>query len=656
MRRVVLPLLIATIGTLGFSVIAEAHALVASSVPAGGATLDRAPTQISITFTEAPDTRLSVVHILNSGGQHVELGPMRPAAGDPKTVTVALPKLPNGVYTVTWTTVSAVDGHYASGFFTFGVGISPAGASPPVGASPPSTPGPSPLGVAGRWIYYVGLGLLIGGTWISLFAFAEPVRRLRVMALAGSALGLIGLTVTTEAQREAAHINWGDVFATSLGGNLIKQAVPVALAAAALGVAWRLPAARQRAALGIAGAAALLAIVAHTLTTHADASHMSWLMIPAQWAHLAAFAVWIGGLSALLLGIQGLPAQIAARAVRRFSFVAGFALVAIAATGLLRAIDEVGSFARLASTLFGNLVLVKVALFLALASLGAINRYRNVPRAEWSLRGLMRVGRVEIGLAAVVIGVAAVLTALAPPSYSTAVAAPSTPQIVAAGQDFGTTVRVRLVITPGYPGSNRFTVSVRDYDTGQPVSASRVALRFAFPGRPSVGESTLALKSQGNGTYSAAATNLSLAGRWSTTVVIERSLESVEIPLTVTTAVPPQHLTIQRTPGLPDIYIVAFGGNRSLEMYVDPGSAGYNSIHATFFQGSAELQIQDGAVISATPDSGPTVDLQAARFQSDTVGHFIGQGPLAAGKWRFDVTGTSVDGVTYQASFEETIK
>jgi copper transport protein len=656
MRRLVLALLIAAIGVMGFGIAAEAHALVRSSTPADGATLDRAPTLVSVTFTERPDPKLSIIHVLNSGGQRLELGPARPLPGDPLTLTVALPEVPNGVYTVTWTTVSAVDTHVAGGFFTFGVGISPAGAAPPAGTTAPSTPPPSPLGVAGRWVYYVGLALLLGGTWISLFAFPDPPRRLLTMAGAGVSAAVIGLAAAAEAQREAAGISWGDVFSTSLGGNLIQQVVPVGLAGLMLAVAWRLRKRTKLIGLGVAGALALVAIFTHVLTTHADASHLAWLMLPSQWAHLTAFAVWIGGLAALLVGVRGLAPDLAARAVRRFSFVAGFALAAIALTGLLRAVDEIGTLSRLVSTLFGGLVLVKVALFVVLAGLGAINRYRNVPRAEWSLRGLFRVGRTEIAVAGVVIGVAAVLTALAPPSYSTVAAAPAPQQIVINGQDFGTTVKVRLVVAPGYPGSNRFNVTIRDYDSGQPVAASRVALRFAFPGRPGVGESTLELKPAGNGTYAATATNLSLAGRWSITVVVERGLQSVEVPLTVTSAVPPEHISVLRTQGLPDIYTITFAANRSLQLYVDPGTAGFNAVHATFFQGNNELAMANGAVISGTPESGPTVDLQAARFQGDTIGHFIGQGPLTAGTWRFDITATSTDGRLYQASFTEAIK
>ncbi|HEX3630322.1 MAG TPA: copper resistance protein CopC [Candidatus Dormibacteraeota bacterium] len=653
MRRLLFALLLATIGVIGFGVVAEAHALLRSSAPADGATLDRPPSEVSLTFTEPPDPRLSIIHVYNSGGQRLERG-VRPVTGDRDTLTVAVPGLSNGVYTVSWTTVSALDGHYASGSFAFGVGTSPLGASLPAGTAVRSTTAPSPLGVTAGWLYYVGLALLLGGTWISLFALRQPSRRLLVMATAGVGAALLGLLGAAESQREAADASWAAFFSTSLGGNLLKQLIPVALAAVALLVART---SRRRVAwlaAWLAGGLTLVAIFTHALTTHAGASHLAWLMVPAQWAHLTAFAVWIGGLAALLVGVRGLPAAVAARAVRRFSFMAGFALAAIGITGLLRAIDEVGVLSRLTSTLFGGLVLVKVALFLALASLGAINRYRNVPRAEWTLRGLLRVGRFEIGIAALVIGVAAVLTSLAPPSYTQVAAAGQPQQIVARGQDLGTTVKVQLVVTPGYPGSNHFTLSVRDYDTGKPVSANQAALRFDFPGRPAIGESTLALRKVGSGSYAATGTNLSLAGRWSVTATIENGLQSAEVPLTVTTAIPPERISVLHEPGVPDIYTVTFAAGRSLQLYVDPGTRGFNAVHATFFNGNNELPMADGTVISATPATGPTVDLPVTRF--DTIGHFIGQGPLSAGTWRFDVTASSSDGQTYQASFQETIK
>jgi copper transport protein len=342
-RRFVIAVLLSLTGLLSVGIAADAHALVSSSTPADGANLDRAPTQVSITFTERPDPQLSAIHVLDVGGRRLESGGVRAVPGDPATLTVPLPSLPNGVYTVTWSTVSAVDGHRAGGFFAFGVGASPTGSSPPAGAATPSTPPPSPLGIAGRWLYYVGLALLLGGTWISLFAFREPSRRLLAMAGGGVGVAVSGLLVAAEAERETIAVTWGAFMSASPGGNLLEQLIPVVLAGAAVGLAWRWRPSMHRVALGLAGALTLVAIFTHVLTSHASASHVAWLMLPAQWAHLTAFCVWIGGLSALLVGVRGLPPGVAARAVRRFSLVAGFALAAVGVTGALRAIDEVGA-------------------------------------------------------------------------------------------------------------------------------------------------------------------------------------------------------------------------------------------------------------------------------------------------------------------------
>jgi copper transport protein len=655
MRRIVLALSLAVVAVLGLGIAAEAHALVRSSMPADGANLDRAPSQVSITFTERPETQLSTIQVFDAFGRQVQHGPAQAVANDPLTLVVPLPKLDDGVYTVSWRTVSAVDGHFAAGAFAFGVGASPAGVKSPVGTTQ-TTPPPAPIGVAGRWIYYVGLAFLLGGTWIAALVFRNHALSLLRLSGAGVVAATVGLAIAAESQREAAGANFREFVTTSLGSNFIIQLLPVLAAGVALVIAWRARARMAGVALSAAGALTLVGIFTHALASHAPSSQLPWLELPAQWVHLTAFTVWIGGLAALLVGIRRLAPGQAAQSIRRFSFVAGYALAAIGITGLLRAIDEVGAFTRLFTTLFGVLILVKVTLFVVLATLGAINRWWNVPAAEYNLTGLQRVARGEVGVAAVVIGVAAVLTALPPPSYSQVNAAtPPASQVVASGHDFGTTVNVRLLIAPGYPGSNRFSVQVRDYDTGKPVSATRVSLRFDFPGRPQIGESTLPLKSSSAGSYDAQGTNLSLAGRWDVTVVVERGLNSAEIPLTVTTASPPETIRINRTPGLPTIYLIGLPGGRLLSAYVDPGHPGFNAVHATFEDSKqAELPMQDGVAISGTPPAGPTVDLPVTRL--DPIGHFVGQNPLTTGRWRFDITATSTDGVTYHAYFQETIQ
>ena len=647
-----LGLVLAALIALGVS--AEAHALVRSSNPPGSASLDRAPSQVSITFTERPDAQLSSIHVLDRAGASVERGPARPLPGDPLTLVVPLPSLTDGTYTVTWRTVSAVDGHVAAGSFAFGVGVPASAPSQP--ATSATTPPPTPLGVAGRWLLYAGFAFLLGGSWLSILGLASEHRRLFYLSGGGFMLCIVGLALISQAEVASAGVDWSTFFATSLGSTVERQLTPVILAGLGLASAWLLRDRARQAAFAVVAVITGFAILAHILASHAASSRLSPLMVAAQWGHVAAFATWIGGLAALLVAVRGAPAEWKVEAVRRLSFVAGIALALIGITGLLRAIDEVGSLSSLTGTLFGRLVLVKVGLFVILALLGAVNRYRNVPLIRQRLPALQLVGMTEVGVAAIVLVVAATLTSLPPPSYSQASAVANAPSnLVVTGADYGTTVRLRLEITPGFPGSNRFALTVHDYDSGAPVSVNAARLRFDFSGQAAAGESTLDLKENGPGTYVAAGSNLSLAGRWSVTALLERGVNSVEVPLDVTTAAPRERIQESSAAGQPTIYTIALAGGRSVQTYVDPGTPGLNQVHATFFntQGN-ELPVRDGAVISGTPaGSGPTTTLAMTRLSA---GHFVGQGNLQAGRWRFDVAATAGDAPGYYVSFTVTIR
>src|SRR2546428_6395034 len=113
---------------------------------------------------------------------------------------------------------------------------------------------------------------------------------------------------------------------------------------------------------------------------------------------MSAAAVWLGGLAALLIGLRDVSHSAQAVVVRRFSAVAGIALGVVVATGAARAIDEVGTWTLLIATAFGRLVLVKSALLLALAGVGAVKPYHHVPRVPPRLPGLRQVRATELTL------------------------------------------------------------------------------------------------------------------------------------------------------------------------------------------------------------------------------------------------------------------
>ncbi|HLN11837.1 MAG TPA: copper resistance protein CopC, partial [bacterium] len=443
----------------------SAHALLVRSDPAAGAVLQRSPDTITLSFTEAPDPSLSIVHVLDSTGKAVDPHGARPVPDQPQVLAVALNPLPGGVYTVSWRTVSAVDGHVAGGAFAFGVGVTPQAAAP----AQPSTPLPSPLYVASRWALYLGLGGILGAAWVWTIAFPAPPSRWWFL---GAAWGLsaVGVVVLGAAQAADVGVGVGRLLATNLGQALYWRALPIAVAGAAI-AAGAARGAPRRPLLVVAGAAAAVAMLAHVLAGHAAANPGPWqpANIALQWVHFAAVGAWIGGLAALLIALPAAGREDGALATRRFSAAAACLLGIVAATGVLRAVDEVGSVGALLSTGFGRLVDLKALLLLVLASLGAVNRSRNVPQGPQGRSGLLRIGATEVALGVIVFGIAGYLTGLPPPHYNPALASAPPAAVVATGHDFATSVRMRLEVSPGAVGVNRFTASVSDYDTGRPV-------------------------------------------------------------------------------------------------------------------------------------------------------------------------------------------
>src|SRR4029450_4220570 len=78
------------------------------------------------------------------------------------------------------------------------------------------------------------------------------------------------------------------------------------------------------------------------------------------------------------------------------------------------------------------------------------------------------------------------LTGLNPPARAITAASPAASPVAgtATGADFATTTRVSLTATPGSPGPNAFRALVTDYDTGAPLDADGVTLRFVSVTHP----------------------------------------------------------------------------------------------------------------------------------------------------------------------------
>lgn len=630
---------------------ATAHASLRSSEPAGGAQVATAPAEIAITFTEQTEPSLSSIRVLDAAGSSHERGKPAPAGGDALTLRVGVEALEEGVYTVLWRVVSRVDGHATAGAFAFGVGVSPAGAPLPPVADRSEEVERSSLEMAGRFLLLAGLVVVIGGAWFGIVVLRgggpRGERRLLGAIAVGWAIAAIGVPLFAEAQRRAADAGFAELVSTTVGRALVWRGVGVLIAGAAIAVAVFARDGLRRIALTAAAAAGAGAAFVHVQAGHASAAANPGPQVAGQWVHVIAVSLWVGGFVALLAAIRGTSAPDKTRAIKRFSVTAAVTLFVVLATGVARSLGELESLGDLTSTGYGRAALIKIVVFVALASLGAVNRFRNVAKARDSLKPLRSVVKVEAALGIVALAAAAVLAGLAPPAAKGEAVGPPPEQIVATGSDFATTVRARLTIRPGYAGVNDFDVRIADYDSGDPVEGADVSLRFAYLDDTTVPPSRTPLQATAPGRYTAQSANMSLDGRWELTVLIQKGSGSVEVPLTVAT-----RCRVTATPfeGQPTLYDALLPGGRSVQMYADPSGSGRHEIHVTLFDAQGtETFVRSVGVTASQKDA--SMKLPHRRFSE---GHFIATGTLESGTWRFDVNIATPDG-TFKTCFEETI-
>jgi copper transport protein len=614
---------------------AGAHAVIDEASPSDGELLDKSPAEVAITFTEPPDPELSTLRVLDSTGGSVTTGATEV---DPKAraMSVAVEDLADGVYTVAWRAVSQTDGHVTSGSYSFGVGVEPPAGSGSKGDVVTSRP--SVLSVVARSSLYWGLSLLLAagtlGAWM-----LSPVGLPRALVGAAWALASAGICLMVVAQADAVGVSTASMLGTATGRPLVQQAICIAIAGAGtllfvLG--------RARPGLWIASAGAAAAMLFHAGAGHAGASQSwRWFDVGLQWVHVLATGLWIGGLVWLLLSIRRLDGDARTRAIARFSFLAGLNLAVIVGTGVAREIDELGGWGNLDAlfhTSFGKALLVKTALFVGLVAFAARNRWRDVPRLQsdpGAPQSVARTVTAELFVALAVLGTTGVLSQLPPPA-SAKEGREQQQRVVVTGNDFATTVKARLSITPGTVGANRFSVALADFDTGEPVDARRVELDFSFSDRPELA-STLELEHKGD-VWTADGTQLSLNGTWEVDVLVESIATSVEIPLEVRTRRPPQDIEVSEQEGQPTLYTIQLGGGNTVQTYVDPGKAGPNNVHVTFFDSAGAEFPVEGLTVTATSQSGDVVELETRKFSA---GHYVSSAELDAGRWEFDFSGRS---------------
>jgi len=183
-------------------------------------------------------------------------------------------------------------------------------------------------------------------------------------------------------------------------------------------------------ALGLGMGLGLTTSIAWTGHAGSTGGALGSLQLIADACHLVAAAVWLGGLVALVLLLQGTRREptgvafnCAHQATRRFAAIGLITVVVLLFTGLANAWILVGSWHALVASTYGRLLLLKAALLTATLAVAAVNRWVVTPRLRRStgdqpgfelLRQLKRNSQAEIGLLSLVYAVVGVLGTIAP--------------------------------------------------------------------------------------------------------------------------------------------------------------------------------------------------------------------------------------------------
>lgn len=561
-----------------FAAGASAHANLERSTPSANQLVVERPRQVQLWFSEQPEVRLTQLQLLDPTGKLVANLAPRAALSDPTEVLAPLPELQPGTYLVTWRTTSAVDGHTTAGSFpfTYGVGQQPVAVSVPglsaeTGAGPSST-----LAVAARFLTFTGAVGLAGGLgfgplvlWPAVAALPGRRRQRdeaelsleragrRALALVGAyavpAL-LLGTVLAAVSQAaESADLPPLAVFGAPLErvlvgtryGTLFGARAALVVAAGvvlALLVRWS----RGRAALygvGLLATGGVLATL--SLGAHAAAApSLTALVVGLDFLHAAAASIWVGGLAQLCLVAALLGRGRDDRREALSGLIGQFSLMTvvvatIAVTGVVQALVEVGpSLTALTQTPYGQALMAKVVLFLAMAGLGFWHWRAVGPRLEAAaagagrgtaaaldmLRARFRLSAfAEAGLGVLVLLATGVMTAEQPAKDAAVTLRHVSATAKADDLTFDLTVR------PGEAGVNRIELRV----SPPPRNVEKVALRLRHLGMD-MGEQEVELKSAGSDLYTLDDGSFSMSGQWQVEPIVRRAgRDDARAPVTI---------------------------------------------------------------------------------------------------------------------------
>jgi putative copper resistance protein D len=283
--------------------------------------------------------------------------------------------------------------------------------------------------------------------------------------------------------------------------------------------------------------AALLAFCGHAGAKPGLAGNIHLI---ADIGHLIAASAWLGALPALALLLatarrrdDAMWRAAAVLTTARFSRLGAACVVVLLASGIVASVNLLGGPRDLIDSDYGRLLSLKIALFLAMVAVAAVNRFRltpRLPRAD-AVAALIRNSLAETVLGLGVIAAVAALGTMVPGGHAAHHATSTIPDSAAFVHLHMPNMMADVTVDPGHAGRTHAIIRVMREDASlYPTDSVKFSLD---PPGATTNSAPYVAKRAADGTWTVDNLALSRSGVWTVQVIVGTDTAVLDGPIVI---------------------------------------------------------------------------------------------------------------------------
>jgi len=486
---------------------AVAHPFTLETSPNSSSNASEGITQVVVYFSELIDVNFSYLKVFDSNGDQIDNKDTK-YFEDEKSLIVTTPSLESGVYTVTTSVLSKVDGHLVPSAFNFGVG------DVIVPEQQLSTSELVFLPEAGsRFPGLVGQTIVLGVVIASMLIWGTQSKQLvrkelekleffhhgKFMTVTGIGLLLIFASniLMLAVQTIRLETSVFEVIKTDFGNMwLIRMIITVIL----LGLWFGMD---RKKNLSIKNkipmlAATLVLIGTSSMIGHGAASGETPAVI-LDYIHNFVAAVWIGGIIYFVFTLLPTFSQLdgAKREKMTLVLIPRFSIMFIVAVGIVIITGPTlmwfleSDVGLITGSVYGKLILVKISIAAVMVGLGGYFQFKIQKKAEKDLQSgsiavykkLKRSLKFDVVLGIVLLGVVALLANGTLPAGEIKQADAQKISYDFSTIEFSENTKFDVKITPFSSGTNTILVKISDFENKPLYDSDQIKVKISNPQR-----------------------------------------------------------------------------------------------------------------------------------------------------------------------------